>query len=362
MEFDLGKVSGYLEFISQNSGFLRSIENGFIPQKGDIYVSQNILRNYKLREGAFIEGVSEKNNSKEKADQLVKVEKINGKSVDEYRKIKEFKSQTSINPYERINLQYDKTDVTGAVLNYITPIGRGQRGLIIAPPKTGKTTILKDIAKAICKNEPESDLFILLVDERPEEVTDFKRNISCGTVLASSADESVKNHLRITQLTMNAAMRKAEAGENVVVLIDSLTRMGRAFNKGAANNGRTMSGGLAANALELPRRFFGAARKIEHGGSLTVIATILVQTGSQMDQVIFQEFKGTGNMDLVLSKTCAEKRIFPAININESGTRKEELLLDEQELRKIMKLRRFLSQLDEVDAMVHLLKIIEGDS
>jgi transcription termination factor Rho len=357
----LKKVSGYLEFITQNSGFLRSIENGFTPQNGDIYVSQNMLRTYSLREGAYVEGFAEENKAKNKADQLVKIENINGRTFKEYQKIKEFKSQTSINPFERINLEYDTKDITGAVLNYITPIGRGQRGLIIAPPKTGKTTILKDIAKAICKNEPNSDLFILLVDERPEEVTDFKRNISCGTVLASSADESVKNHLRITQLTMNAAMRKAEAGENVVVLIDSLTRMGRAFNKGAANNGRTMSGGLASNALELPRRFFGAARKIEDGGSLTIMATILVETGSQMDQVIFQEFKGTGNMDLMLSKVCAEKRIFPAININESGTRKEELLLGDDELKKVMKLRRFLSQLDEIEAMNHLLKIVEGE-
>ncbi len=356
------KVSGYLEILPQNSGFLRSIENGFMPQKGDIYVSLNLLRRHKLREGAFVEGLAEENNDKKMAAQLVNVTKINGKTVKEYEKLKEFKSQTSINPNERVNLQIDRNDITGAVLNYITPIGKGQRGLIIAPPKAGKTTILKHIAKAVCKNEPQSDLAILLVDERPEEVTDFRRSISHGVVLASSADESVQNHLRITRLTMSAAMRKAEAGEDVFVLIDSLTRMGRAFNKEAGNNGRTMSGGLASNALELPRRFFGAARKIEHGGSLTVIATILVDTGSQMDQVIFQEFKGTGNMDLKLSQICAEKRIFPAININESGTRKEELLFEEDELRKVMKLRRFLYQLDETEAMNHLLKIIAGES
>jgi len=359
----LKKVSGYLEILAQNSGFLRSIDNGFMPQKGDTYVSANTIRNLKLREGAFIDGFAEenKNSTKNMAAQLVEIKKINGKTLQQYEKVKEFKSQTSINPFERINLQIDKGDTTGAVLNYITPIGKGQRGLIISPPKTGKTTILKHIAKAVCKNEPNSDLAILLVDERPEEVTDFRRSITHGVVLASSADESVQNHLRITKLTMSAAMRKAEAGEDVVVLIDSLTRMGRAFNKEAGNSGRTMSGGLASNALELPRRFYGAARKIEDGGSLTVIATILVDTGSQMDQVIFQEFKGTGNMDLKLSQECAEKRIFPAININESGTRKEELLLDEDELRKTMKLRRFLSELGEVEGMNHLLKIIEGE-
>ncbi len=355
------KVSGYLELLTKNSGFLRSINNNFMPGKGDVYVPYNLIGTHKLREGAFVEGVVEESKIRNKADQLIEIEKINGKTLKEYAKIKEFKSQTSINPHERIYLQLDEKDLLGATLDKLTPIGKGQRGLIISPPKAGKTTILKHIARGICHNNSECDLFILLIDERPEEVTDFKRSLDHGHVLASSADESVKNHLKITRLTMSAAIRKAEAGEDVVVLIDSLTRMGRAYNNEAGNNRRTMSGGLASNALEFPRRFFGAARKIEHGGSLTVIATILIDTGSIMDQVIFQEFKGTGNMDLVLSQACAEKRLFPAIKVNESGTRKEELLFDEEELNEIMKMRRYLSRFDEIEAMDKLLKIVSGD-
>jgi transcription termination factor Rho len=242
----------------------------------------------------------------------------------------------------------------------IVPIGKGQRGLVVSPPKSGKTTILKHIAESIQRHHPEVELFILLVDERPEEVTDFKRGLSHACVLASSADQSVAQHLRMTRLAMNTATRSAEIGRDVVVLIDSLTRMSRAFNNQTQSHGRTLSGGLAADALTMPRRVFGAARNIERGGSLTVVATILVDTGSRMDDVIFQEFKGTGNMDLVLSRKCAEQRLWPAIDINASGTRKEHLLMKKNALQEAIHLRRQVATLDEVSALMALHEYLDS--
>lgn len=346
-------TSGYLEIFPKGFGFLRDIDNNFKPSNSDVFVSPAVIRNSFLEEGMFIEGKT--STQKDGKIQLASIDKINGHLPDAVRKRKKFKEQTSINPEEPINLCLNDRDTLGKILNFTVPAGMGQRGMIISPPKTGKTTILKHFALAVRKNHPEIKIYILLVDERPEEVTDFRRSLDNANVLYSSSDESSANHLRQVRLTMNAAIHDAETGKDVLVLVDSLTRMARAFNSETSSNGRTLSGGLGANVMELPRRFFGAARNIEFGGSLSVIATILVDTGSRMDEIIFQEFKGTGNWDLRLSKKCAEQRLYPAVNINESGTRKEELLMEHEKYTKAMKLRRYLSQMGETEAMQYLL-------
>ena len=352
----MDQAQGYLEIYPKGFGFLRNLENNFRPANTDIFVPHQLIRSHSLREGLFIEGVAQKKEKKEnKNAQLNKITKINDTTTISYQDIRNLKNLTSINPNERINMTLGPKDRLGKILDMLVPLGKGQRGLIIASPKTGKTTILNHIAMAIEKNHPEIELFVLLVDERPEEVTDFRRAIEGAYVLSSSADESVANHLRMTRLAMNSAIRMVEFGKDVAIVIDSLTRMGRAFNKDTQSHGRTLSGGLAANALDLPRQFFGAARKVEGGGSLTIMSTILVETGSQMDEVIYQEFKGTGNLDLVLSKECAEQRVYPAININASGTRKEELLLNDDEYRRTAKIRRLLSQFKEVESMQYLI-------
>lgn len=353
MEQKLDVKSGYLEIFPKGFGFLRNAKNNFRASKEDIFVSPVIIRNFFLKEGMFIEGISQV--QKDGKIQLGDIQKINGWPPAEVRRRPDLKDQVSISPEKKFNLCLGKHDLLGKMLNFATPSGMGQRGMIISAPKTGKTTILQQYAKAIQQNHPGIKTYILLVDERPEEVTDFRRALESACVMSSSADESTSNHIRLTRLTLNAAIREAETGKDVVVLIDSLTRMARAFNKETNSHGRTLSGGLAANALELPRRFFGAARNIENGGSLTIMATILVDTGSRMDEVIFQEFKGTGNLDLALSQACAEQRLFPAININASGTRKEELLMTPEQHQKVMKLRRFLSQMKETEALQYLL-------
>ena len=353
----MDQAQGYLEIYPKGFGFLRDLENNFRPATTDIFVPHQLIRSHSLREGLLIEGFVKKAQSQEKKKaQLNKITKINESAANGYQDVKNLKNLTSINPNERIQMSLGPKDRLGKILDMLVPLGKGQRGLIVASPKTGKTTLLKHIAMAIEKNHPEIELFVLLVDERPEEVTDFRRTINNGYVLSSSADESVANHLRMTRLAMNSAIRMVEFGKDVAILIDSLTRMGRAFNKDTQSHGRTLSGGLAANALDLPRQFFGAARKVEGGGSLTIMSTILVDTGSLMDEIIFQEFKGTGNLDLVLSKECGEQRVYPAININASGTRKEELLLDDDEYQKTAKIRRLLSQFKEVEAMQYLIQ------
>lgn len=350
-------VSGYLEILPRKFGFLRKLEYSFRPSPEDSFVPGPVIYKYKLREGMFIEADAVETNDKPK---LETVEKINGLPADEALKKQKLKDLTSINPDERLDLCLGRDDRMGQILNFITPIGKGQRGLIIAPPKTGKTTILKHIAHAVQTNYPEIKLYTVLIDERPEEVTDFRRSLgSDSAVLSSSADESTDNHLRMTRLAMASAMREAEFGKDVVMVIDSLTRMARAFNKDADNYGRTLSGGLSATALELPRRFFGAARNVEGGGSLSILATLLVGTGSQMDEVIFREFQGTGNLDLYLSQTCAEQRIFPAINLRKSGTRKEDLLFTEEEYKKIVKTRRLIMELDETEGMSYLIQHLD---
>jgi transcription termination factor Rho len=353
-------VEGYLEKFQKGFGFLRQIENNFAASNGDTYLSPQLLRKYRLEEGSHIKGQAEPANGKNKNPVLNKIDSVNDYPLDQLHKLVSFKDSITINPEKQFDLCLSATDITGQCLNLLSPVGRGQRGLIVSPPKAGKTTFLQHFAKSISKNHSGTDIFVLLVDERPEEVTDFKRSVPGAFVCSSSSDESVESHLRITRLVMNSAIKSMEAGNDVVVLIDSLTRMGRAYNKKTNSNGRTLSGGLSANALELPRRFFGAARNLENSGSLTILATILVDTGSRMDEIIFQEFKGTGNMDLILSRKCAEQRVWPAININESGTRKEHLLMSKAELQKSMKLRQLLGSMNEIEAMRYFIQMIRA--
>ena len=344
-------VAGHLEILERGFGFLRNIDANFRPTPEDTFVPAPLISQLRLAEGVFIEGVGVKGNGKNPNLKLAQVEKVNGMSPEAYKNIDALQEQTSINPTDRFILTRSADDAMGQALDIIVPMGKGQRGLIVSPPKSGKTTILKHLANAIIQNHPNTSVFVLLVDERPEEVTDFKRGISAGYVLHSSADQSVAQHMRMARLAMNTAIRQTEIGRDVVVFIDSLTRMSRAFNTDTPSYGRTMTGGLGTNALEIPRRFFGAARNIENGGSLTIVATILVDTGSRMDDIIFQEFKGTGNMDLVLSRECAEQRLWPAIHINDSGTRKEHLLLSKEEYEKATEIRRALAGKDPISAL-----------
>jgi transcription termination factor Rho len=358
----LQPVQGHLEVLERGFGFLRDLNNNFKPSPIDTFVPAPLIHRYGLSEGVFIEGLGKKGDGKSQNLKLAQVDTVNQIPLDNYAQVTTLKEQTSINPTERFILSQGASDHMGQALDIIVPVGKGQRGLIISPPKSGKTTILKHMANSIIINHPDAAIFVLLVDERPEEVTDFKRGIKAGHVLHSSSDQGVDQHLRMTRLTINTAMRCAEIGQNVVVFIDSLTRMSRAFNTDTRSNGRTMSGGLAADALAVPRRIFGAARNLEGGGSLTIIATILVETGSRMDDIIYQEFKGTGNMDLVLSRDCAEQRLWPAINIKDSGTRKEHLLLTKEELEESTNIRRVLASKNEVDALSDLLQHLVNKS
>jgi len=351
-------VTGHLEVMNNGFGFLRSIENNFKTDIDNTYVSTGMINKLGLREGCFIEGLADKKIPGKKNLALCKISKINNLSLKNYSNIKLLQEQTSINPFERYTLARNADDITGRALDIISPIGKGQRGLIIAPPKSGKTTILKDMANSIVSNHPESIVFILLVDERPEEVTDFQRGVKGAHVLFSSADQQIDQHMRMTRLALHSAINCVETGNDAIVFIDSLTRMTRAFNKETNSNGKTLTGGLGANAMEFPRKIFGAARKLENGGSLTIIATILVDTGSRMDDIIYQEFKGTGNMDLVLSQECAENRIWPAINIDRSGTRKEELLLSKKEYEEAIKIRRELPRNNESASMSKLIEYL----
>jgi len=355
----MNPVQGYLEIMDKGFGFLRNIEENFQPKPENTYVPNSLIRKLNLKEGSFIEGFGEKKGPSNPNLALIRIETINKLAVEDFINTPLLQDQTSINPFERYYLAQNQEDITGRALDMISPIGMGQRGLIIAPPKSGKTTILRHMANSVVTNHPDAKVFILLVDERPEEVTDFQRGLTGAHVLYSSADQQIGQHMRMTRLAMHTAIRCAEIGQNSVVFIDSLTRMTRAFNANTDSHGKTMSGGLGANAMEFPRKIFGAARKLENGGSLTIIATILVGTGSRMDDIIYQEFKGTGNMDLFLSQDCAENRIWPAININKSGTRKEDLLMDKDEHKKIIEIRRAVATKNEKDAMMQFLSYLE---
>lgn len=352
-------LKGHLEILDRGFGFLRSLEKNFSPSTNDTFVPMALIKSHNLPEGGYIEGHGKKQDAGSQNAQLHSVETINQIPVSTFSRFKSLQDQTSINPTEQLIMTQGDDDFIGKTLDMITPIGKGQRGLIISPPKSGKTTILKHIAASIIANHPDVDVFVLLVDERPEEVTDFKRGLKGAHVIYSSADQSIATHMRMTRLALHTAINCAETGRDSVVMIDSLTRMSRAFNVETPSHGRTMTGGLGAGALAIPRKIFGAARNVEGGGSLTIMATILVETGSRMDDIIYQEFKGTGNSDIVLSRKCAEKRIWPAVNLNASGTRREELLLDDKTYQEVTRIRGLLSPLDETTAMSTLLEYFQ---
>jgi transcription termination factor Rho len=345
-------LQGILQFADdRKDGSLRDPAHPLRPIPGNIVVPRQIIRDLNLRPGLSLTGTS-------KGNTLKSVDLIEGLDPIDYQHQTTIYDATALDPQPQIKLEHSPTEYTTRVLDILAPMGFGQRGLIVAPPRTGKTILLQNLAKGIHHNYPDAELILLLVDERPEEVTDMKRNVP-GTVYASSNDNTVDKHLDLATLVIERAKRKVEFGKNIIVLLDSLTRLGRAFNTGGAvQGGRTMSGGLDNRALEIPKRLFGAARKIENGGSLTIIATCLVDTGSRMDQVIFEEFKGTGNMEITLDRNLANLRIFPAINITESGTRKEEKLLPEKELAASRTLRRHLLNMPPAQSLKTLLDVM----
>ena len=339
-------ANGILDILPEGYGFLR--RDGYIIGPEDIYVSQTQIRRFELRRGDLVQGQVRRPKEGEKYFGLIRVDSINGYEPEAIRGRSLFEKGTPIYPQERFKLEVRSTQLSTRVIDLFCPIGKGQRALIVSPPKAGKTTLLKNIANSISINHPEAHIIALLVDERPEEVTDMQRTVD-GEVVASTFDEHPENHTAVSELAMERAKRLVEHGKDVVILLDSITRLARAYNQVIPTSGRTLSGGLDTASLHKPKRFFGAARKIEEGGSLTIIATALIETGSKMDDVIFEEFKGTGNMELNLTRKLAESRIFPAVDIKRSGTRHEELLLSEIEMRKIWMLRRATSVLNSGD-------------
>jgi len=352
----LVKINGVLEILPEGFGFVRFLENNYAPSPQDIYVSPSQIKRFGLKTGDTIIGVARNPKEGEKYRALVRIDRVGSLPVEELKKRPSFDKLIPYHPTERLNLEYDPSDLSARVVSLVAPIGKGQRGLIVAPPKAGKTVLIQRIAKAIIKNHPEIHLIILLIDERPEEVTEMRRIVGSGAeVVASTFDEPPERHIQISELVIEKAKRIVEEGRDVVILLDSMTRLARASNAVTPPSGRVLSGGIEATALQRPKKFFGAARNIENGGSLTILATALVETGSRMDDVIFEEFKGTGNMELYLDRRLMERRIFPAINISKSGTRKEELLLEDWQLQRLWILRKFLSTMDEVEAMEFLL-------
>lgn len=345
---------GVLETLPDGFGFLRAPDYNYLPGPDDIYISPSQIRRFNLRTGDIVSGQIRPPKEGERYFALLKVEKVNFEDPEAARDKILFDNLTPLYPMERIRLEYDPTDMSTRVMELITPIGKGQRGLIVAQPRTGKTMLLQAIAKATLKNHPEIVLIILLIDERPEEVTDWQRQVKTE-VVSSTFDEPAARHAQVAEMVLEKAKRLVEHKRDVVILLDSITRLARAYNSIMPSSGRVLSGGLDANALQRPKRFYGAARNIEDGGSLTIIATALVETGSRMDDVIFEEFKGTGNMELHLDRKLADKRVFPAIDINLSGTRKEELLVDRDDLNKMWILRKVLSPLSTVESMEFLL-------
>ena len=341
---------GVLEQLPDGFGFLRSPHSNYQPCPEDIYVSPSQIRRFSLMKGDFVEGEIREPKDKERFFALLRVDKINSDDPEKSRVRIPFSDLTPIFPDERLALETDPKDISMRVMDIFTPIGKGQRGLIVSPPRTGKTVLMQQVANAISVSNPDAYLIILLVDERPEEVTDMIRNTKAH-VISSTFDETPERHVQIAELVIEMSKRMVESGRDVVILLDSITRLARAYNTLQPHSGKILSGGVDANALHKPRRFFAAARNIEDGGSLTILATALVETGSRMDEVIFEEFKGTGNMELCLDRTMVDKRIFPAINIEKSGTRKEELLLHPDELSKIWILRRAINGVPPVEAM-----------
>jgi transcription termination factor Rho len=349
---------GVMEILPDGFGFLRSPDYNYLPGPDDIYVSPSQIRRFNLRTGDTVTGQIRPPKEGERYFALLKVETVNMQDPEDAKGKILFDNLTPIYPDERLKLESDPKDYSTRIMDILTPIGKGQRGLIVAPPRTGKTMLLQSIARAIAKNHPEVWLIVLLIDERPEEVTDMKRSVK-GEVVSSTFDEPATRHVQVAEMVIEKAKRLVEHKKDVVILLDSVTRLARAHNTVLPPSGRVLSGGLDSNALQRPKRFFGAARNIEEGGSLTIIATALIDTGSRMDDVIFEEFKGTGNMEIHLDRKLMDRRIFPAMDMSKSGTRKEELLLPEGDLSKVWILRKVLNPLNVVDSMEFLLEKLQ---
>ena len=347
--------TGILEIMPDGYGFLRSIDGNFANSINDTYVSSTQIKRFALRNGDIITGQVREPKDQEKYYALLKIEAINYMPPEQAKERPLFDNLTPLYPQEQLKLEYNPVKLTGRVIDLFVPIGKGQRSLIVAPPRTGKTELLKEIAHGITYNNPEVTLMVLLVDERPEEVTDMQRSVK-GEVYSSTFDMPAQNHVRTAEMVIERAKRRVELGEDIVILLDSITRLARAYNTVTPSSGKVLSGGVDANALHKPKRFFGAARNIENGGSLTIIATALIETGSKMDEVIFEEFKGTGNSEIVLSRYIADRRIYPAIDITKSGTRKEELLLAPDVLHKVWALRNAMQGMEEVEGLRFLYK------
>ena len=347
-------AEGVLEILPEGFGFLRSPDYNYLPGPDDIYVSPSQIRRFELRTGDTVSGQVRPPKEGENYFALVKVEALNFESPEEARNKIFFDNLTPLYPSARVKLETVKEGLSGRVMDLLTPLGKGQRGLIVSPPRTGKTMLLQSIANSITTNHPEITLIVLLIDERPEEVTDMQRSVK-GEVISSTFDEPAARHVQVAEMVIEKAKRLVEHKKDVVILLDSITRLARAYNTIVPPSGKVLSGGVDSNALQRPKRFFGAARNIEEGGSLTIVATALIDTGSRMDDVIFEEFKGTGNMEILLDRKLVDKRVFPAIDVNKSGTRKEELLLSKEELNRVWVLRKVLSPLSTVETMELLL-------
>ena len=352
--------SGVLEILPDGFGFLRSPDYSYLPGPDDIYVSPSQIRRFNLRTGDLVTGQIRPPKESERYFALLKVEAVNHTSPEEAIQRQLFDNLVPYYPIEKFKLEYDPADFSTRVMDLITPLGKGQRGMVVAAPRTGKTMLLQSIAKAIKKNHKETHLIILLIDERPEEVTDWKRQVAGAEIISSTFDEPPQRHCQVAEIVIERAKRLVEGKRDVVILLDSITRLARAYNAVIPASGKVLSGGLDSNALQKPKRFFGTARSIESGGSLTILATALVDTGSRMDDVIFEEFKGTGNMELHLDRRLVDKRIFPTIDINASGTRKEELLVDKDTLNKMWILRKVFNPLSTVESMEFLLGKLMG--
>jgi transcription termination factor Rho len=350
---------GVLEVLPDGYGFLRSVDYNYLPSPDDIYVSPSQIKKFGLRTGDAVSGQVRPPKEGERFFALLRVEAVNDESPDAIRERTLFDNLTPLYPTQRLKLETAPGEYSMRILDLLAPIGKGQRGMIVSPPKAGKTVLLQKTANSILRNHPEVKLIVLLIDERPEEVTDMERTVN-AEVVSSTFDEPPERHVQVSDMVLEKAKRLVESKKDVVILLDSITRLARAHNTVVPHSGKILSGGVDANALHRPKRFFGAARNIEEGGSLTIIATALVETGSRMDEVIFEEFKGTGNMEVVLDRKLSDKRIFPSIDVNRSGTRKEEMLLDADELNRVWILRKLLSDLTPVDAMEFLMEKMRG--
>ena len=350
---------GVLEVLPDGYGFLRSADYNYLPSPDDIYVSPSQIKKFALRTGDFVSGQVRPPKEGERFFALLRVEAVNGIEPNKVRGRTLFDNLTPVYPTKKLDLESAPGEYSMRVMDLLAPIGKGQRGLIVSPPKTGKTILMQKIANSVARNNPEVKIIVLLIDERPEEVTDMERSVQ-GEVISSTFDEPPERHVQVANMVIEKAKRLVEANEDVVILLDSITRLARAYNIVVPHSGRILSGGVDSNALHKPKRFFGAARNIEDGGSLTIIATALIDTGSRMDDVIFEEFKGTGNMELVLDRNLSDRRIFPAMDVNRSGTRKEELLIKEDDLAKLWILRKILSGLNPIEAMEFLLDKMRG--